>query len=56
MSIVANIEKSRGELNKLGIGKDLQDSKVIRMSQSLDKLINEYYQNTQEKIGLDKDQ
>lgn len=47
MNIIHRIEELRLELNALGAEKGLKDPQVIKLSQRLDKLINEYYKLTQ---------
>jgi hypothetical protein len=37
------IEEMRKELNQLGERKPLTDPEVIKLSQRLDRLLNEYY-------------
>lgn len=43
MNIVIRIEKAREELIKIGNEKGLQDPLVIKQSEVLDELINQYY-------------
>jgi hypothetical protein len=38
------IEETRQELNQLGKRKPLTDPEVVKLSQKLDRLLNEYYQ------------
>lgn len=43
MKITERIERLREELVELGIKKGFQDTQVIKKSQKLDELINQYY-------------
>ena len=43
MDISQRIEKARKELVDLGMAKGFQDPQVIKKSQMLDELINQYY-------------
>lgn len=43
MNIMMRIEEVREELNEIGLKKGFQDPQVIKKSQLLDELINQYY-------------
>lgn len=43
MDIVKKIEALRSELHRIVAEKGFQNPEVLRLSQALDKLINEYY-------------
>ncbi|PKM75830.1 MAG: Spo0E family sporulation regulatory protein-aspartic acid phosphatase [Firmicutes bacterium HGW-Firmicutes-15] len=47
MNIIKLIEKARGELVELGMKKGFQHPQVIKKSQMLDELINQYYRLAQ---------
>jgi hypothetical protein len=51
LSIIEKIEKVRQELAHLGIEKGFQDPQVIKASQMLDELINQYYKSQLEVQG-----
>jgi len=41
--LLNQIEEVRGHLNKFALTKSLVDQEVVRLSQSLDRLLNQYY-------------
>lgn len=41
--LIKPIEEMRKELNQLGKRKPLTDPEVVKLSQKLDQLLNEYY-------------
>ncbi len=52
MNIVQNIEELRQELIEQGEKRGLQDPLVVKLSQSLDKLIIAYYQFEKNKFDI----
>ena len=47
MTVIERIEKLRIELVELGMKKGFQDPQVIKKSQQLDVIINQYYKLTE---------
>jgi len=45
------IEELRTQMQEIASGKDLTDSRVVRVSQMLDVLINEYYAEKTVKVA-----
>lgn len=46
MNLQQKVEKIRTRLVKLGMEKGFQDPRVIKLSQSLDRLVKQYYDQT----------
>jgi hypothetical protein len=46
IKLLKRIEGLREKLNDIGLTRKLIDPEVIRVSQQLDKLINQYYRTT----------